>query len=89
MTLNPHVQRQAYKTQAIDGPMHWHLVAVKEDGSSATLHIYTNWNHAELRRIDENRQDSKRQWASPVRTTRYIHQIHACWQGRCMNIRDI
>ena len=89
MTIAPHMLRPVAKSIVTDEFLHWHLVSVKEDGSAATLQIFRNWNEAMKWKADMNRADAERQWQSPVKTTRYIHSVHACWQERCLKIADL
>ena len=81
-----HITNQAHKLVEIDKAMHWHLVALRRDGTSFTLHITRSWSDAENGKKLVDKEDIDRQWNSPVAVERFNYAVRQCWSMRCIEI---
>ena len=81
-----YIAGQAHKLVEIDKAMHWHLVGIRRDGNSFTMHITRSWSDAENGKAIMNKADSEKQWNSPVAVERFNYAVHQCWAQRCLDI---
>ena len=77
---------QTHKLVEIDKAMHWHLVGMRRNGSSFTMHITRSWSDAENGKAIMTKADIEQQWNSPVAVERFNYDVRQCWSERCIEI---